>query len=332
MDVRVGQLRAWIQAILRKKYSDEFSKKIAEVIVYGEIIGRPTHGILRLLPNTFGPLNHAPIADPVIERSSDFMVTVHGKENPGMLVAQLGVEQAIELSQKKPMGLVVTNGTFSSSGSMSFYASKLIQQNLVCILCCNTNPILTTFDGVDPFFGTNPLSIGVPNRDQPIVLDFASTKMSYGEILKYKMQGRSLPEGIAVDAQGKSILDPAKVFEGALLPFDGGPKSSGLALMIECLATLFSGASFSGENKEKGWGHFMLYLNPQKLAPQSSWMQTVSDLVQHLQSHQNRQGEDLRIPGQKSLNKYWATTEDSIIQIQTETYEKVAKEHGLNLN
>lgn len=329
MDVRVGQLKTWIQSILQQKYSEEYSQKISEVMVYGEIIGRPTHGILRLLPNTFGPLNYSPSAEPIVEKSSDYMMTIHGNGHPGMLVAQMGVEKAIEMSHKKPIGLVVTNGTFSTSGAISFYCSKLVKKNLVGIICCNTTPVLTTFDGTKPFFGTNPLAIGLPNNDNPIVLDFASTKMSYGEILKYKMQGKGLPAGIAVDSNGKSITDPGLVLKGALLPFDSGPKSSGLALIIECLSTMFSGASFCGEKEDKGSGHFILYLNPEKLGPNS--METVNGVIQHLQSNKNIHGENLRIPGLNSIKKYWSSNEDTIISIQDETYEKIVQTHGISL-
>src|SRR2546430_13155440 len=90
--------------------------------------------------------------------------------------------------------------------------------------------------GADPLLGTNPLAIGVPSGAGPMVLDMATTVVSYGTVKNYALQGKPMQPGWMVNtATGEGIIDAKRAAEGLLLPI-GGYKGSGLAIMLGMLA------------------------------------------------------------------------------------------------
>ena len=95
-----------------------------------------------------------------------------------------------------------------------------------------------------PRLSTNPLAIGVPNGDEPLVLDFSTSATAEGKVRVKKIAGERTPEGWLLDSQGKPTTDPNVMFtdteRGALLP-TGAHKGYGLMLACELLAGVLSG-------------------------------------------------------------------------------------------
>jgi delta1-piperideine-2-carboxylate reductase len=93
--------------------------------------------------------------------------------------------------------------------------------------------------------------------------------MSQGEILRAAREGRALPEGAGVDAQGKPTTDPNAVLQGgAYVPF-GGPKGASIAFMVEILAAGLSGSPFGFETPAPGTlpskgGQFVMLVDPRR--------------------------------------------------------------------
>ena len=90
--------------------------------------------------------------------------------------------------------------------------------------------------GIDPILGTNPLAIGIPTAtDRPLVVDLATSSLAFGAVWQARRRGGSLPEGAAVDSEGRPTCDPAAAVTGALTAF-GGHKGFGLSLCVGLLA------------------------------------------------------------------------------------------------
>ena len=87
-------------------------------------------------------------------------------------------------------------------------------------------------------------------EEPPIVIDMASCSAAYGKIEIALRKGAGIPQGWAIDGQGKDTLAPAKMIEeGALLPLGsdrerGGHKGYGLAIMVDVLSCVLSGANW----------------------------------------------------------------------------------------
>ena len=96
-------------------------------------------------------------------------------------------------------------------------------------------------------FGTNPIAFACPLPGRaPIVVDLSLSKVARGNILAAKQKGETIPEGWALDADGKPTTDPEAALAGTMVPL-GDAKGTALALMVELLAAGLTGANFAAE-------------------------------------------------------------------------------------
>ena len=98
--------------------------------------------------------------------------------------------------------------------------------------------------------GINVLSIAAPsNQESPFVLDMATTVVAAGKIEIAVREEKNIPEGWAVNPQGKPITEPKKFREeqGSLLPLGGittmgAYKGFGLTVAVDILCSVLSGS------------------------------------------------------------------------------------------
>ena len=123
----------------------------------------------------------------------------------------------------------------------------LAQEGLVALLFANTPGAIAPWGGAKAVFGTNPIAFACPLPGRaPIVVDLSLSKVARGNILAAKQKGEPIPEGWALDADGKPTTDPTAALAGTMLPL-GDAKGTALALMVELLAAGLTGANFAAE-------------------------------------------------------------------------------------
>ncbi len=119
-------------------------------------------------------------------------------------------------------------------------------------------------------FGTNPIAFACPLPDRPpIVVDLSLSKVARGNILAAKQKGQPIPEGWALDPEGRPTTDPDAALRGTMLPL-GDAKGTALALMVELLAAGLTGATFAADATSflddrggpPGTGQLILALDP----------------------------------------------------------------------
>ena len=104
--------------------------------------------------------------------------------------------------------------------------------------------MVAPWGSASPFFSTNPLSFGVPaGEERPVVIDMATSVSARGKIILAAKNGTEIPLGWAVDEEGNDTRDPSAALKGVLLPF-GGHKGYAVAVMVEVLSGLLSGAGY----------------------------------------------------------------------------------------
>ncbi len=300
MKVSIRDLESSIRGLLRTKYDDDSARMIADVILFGELCGRSSHGLIRLLPNRYGPLDEKPSRGPELLMKGRCSASILGHGNPGMLLASLAMKKAIEIAKQEGVAIVGTQGSFTSSGSLTYYAEKIAKEDLVGILMAQTGPCAATFNGAEKIFGTNPIAFAIPG-ETPLIFDMSTTAISYGEVALRGFRGKPLPAGVALDEAGVATTDPEKALRGALLPFIDSPKGAGLAMIVELFAGLFAGASFCGRNDDQGWGHLFLVFSPTLLIDLNQFKDKVRIFSQAILSQKARSGKTIRLPGDSTL-------------------------------
>ena len=182
---------------------------------------------------------------------------------------------------------------------------------MIGIAMTNAYPQMVPTGGAKASLGTNPISIAAPSGDRPaFILDIASSVVSYGRIDLARQQGASLPDGWLVDKDGRPSNDPIDIERGgALLPLGSRPelgsyKGTGLAIMVDVLSGVLSGAGYSSILDPTSWttGHFMLAIDIEAFRPLLDFQRMMDAMVDALRSTPASTGvERVTVPGERKL-------------------------------
>ena len=160
-------------------------------------------------------------------------------------------------------------------GAAGLPVEKLAEAGCIAILFANTPAAMAPWGGSRAVFGTNPLAFGCPLPGRaPIVIDLALSKVARATIVGAKQRGEAIPEGWALDAEGRPTTDPAAALDGTMAPL-GDAKGTALALMVELLAAGLTGARFAAEASSfldaagdpPGTGQLVLAIDASALSP-----------------------------------------------------------------
>ena len=188
------------------------------------------------------------------------------------------------------------------------------------------SPVSTApYGGIQPLFGTNPISFGIPANPQPLIFDMATSAISFGALLKAKVVGEQLPKNVAVDKDGNPTTDPNKAIEGATLAFDNSYKGSGLAMMVEILAGLWPGADFVGQNESGGWGNLFMAFSPGLLLNDEEFKEKAKKLVETVRNSKTRDGGKVRIPGESTLDTRDNNLRIGVIEVDDKLIEEIMR-------
>jgi LDH2 family malate/lactate/ureidoglycolate dehydrogenase len=291
------------------------ASEVARMMVEADLSGADAHGIFRL-PQYIrrlrgGAVNPTPSI--TVNRSGPGTALVDGDNGMGHLVMSRAAATAVELARETGVGWVGVRRS-NHAGPASLYATIPMASGMIGIYSAVASANhMAVWGGSEPLLGTNPLAIGIPAGAQaPVVLDIATTMVSYGTIKSYALNGRELPEGWLIErATGLPLTDPKRSAEGILEPI-GGYKGSGLALVLGLLAGTLNGAAFGRDvidfnvdaSSETNTGHFIVALDIARFMPLDQFKLEVDRQLQSLRESARMPGFDLiRLPGADRLRR-----------------------------
>ena len=328
MKVTISDLENDILRCLRQKYDEESSLQIKDVILFGELSGKTSHGIVRLFIGNSSVMAQLPTGKPEIIRKTKLSSIIEGNLNPGMLVGSIAMTEVIRLAKENGFGIVGTRRTNSSSGCLSYYLEKIANENLIALLMAQSPKSTIAHGGIEPLFGTNPISFGIPANRQPIVFDMATSAISFGAMLKANQLGQKLPDNVAIDNQGNPTTDPSEAMNGATLAFDNSYKGSGLAMMVEIFSGLWPGADFVGKNPEGAWGNTFMAFSPDLLIEADDFKEKTNILVETIRNSKTKNNYPVRIPGEQTLETRNRNVKNGTIDIEDSLYHELKKVAG----
>ena len=218
---------------------------------------------------------------------------VDGDNGMGHLVMQRAADTAIALAKENGVAWVGARRS-NHAGAAGTYAAMALPHDMIGIYSAVANANhMPAWGAAESLLSTNPIAIAVPaGEEPPVVLDIATTVVSYGTVKAYKLQGKPMPEGWMVSAKdGKPITDSAKSGDGLLMPI-GGHKGSGLALVLGLLAGVLNGAAFGREvvdfnaddESACNTGHFIIALDVSRFLPIAAFKAQIDRQLRDLKS------------------------------------------------
>jgi ureidoglycolate dehydrogenase (NAD+) len=258
--------------------------------VWTSLRGVDSHGIARVPVYVerlrAGVLNRDP--RPTVVRRDGAIAVVDGDHGPGQVAAVLATDLSIELAREHGAGIVAVRRS-GHYGAAAFYAMRAAADGLIGMSMTNTEPLVIPYGGVEPALGTNPIAFAAPTADGIFNLDMATSQVAINRIVNARNEGRPIPEGWGVDERGEPTTDPVAAVSGVPL---GGYKGYGLALMVEVLCGVLSGAGvrhgvgvlYSGGEVEQNTGHFHLAIDPERTVGRDAFAGVLAGLLDELRA------------------------------------------------
>ena len=276
------------------------AEALADIICRAERDGSHSHGLFRV-PGYVKALRSGKVdgkAKPTIRHLTPAVIQVDGHGCFAPLAQAVGLPALTEATEKIGIAALSLVGVhhFAALWPETEY---LADRGFVGIACTAYMPAVAPAGSNEALFGTNPLSFAWPRPGHnPVVYDMATASMAMGDVQIAARDGREVPLGTGLDANGQPTTDPAAIAKGVLLPF-GGYKGSAIAMMVELLAAGMTGEQFSFEardtdNKDGGpprGGEMIIGMSPAIIAG-DGWQDHVEGFVQKLSNI-----DGVRIPG-----------------------------------
>lgn len=281
----------------------EMAAATACALAVAEAAGQAGHGLSRVaqyaafLKN--GRADGAAVPRIVNERGGAVLVDAgHGLAYPALALAES--EAAWRARAHGVAFAGITNS--HHSGAMGLPVARLARQGLVALAFTNSPAAMPVPGGARPLMGTNPIAAAFPRRDAaPLVIDMALSEVARGKIMVAAKEGRPIPQGWAVDAEGRPTTDAKAALSGAMLAM-GGAKGALLAMVVELLCCALTGAAFGfeadsffeDEGNRPRLGQALLVVDPGALAGSNAFASRIEAFIAAMAAE-----EGVRLPGSR---------------------------------
>jgi LDH2 family malate/lactate/ureidoglycolate dehydrogenase len=294
-------------------YDAEEARIIAEHVVDAALCGYEYSG----LPKILNVAEHRRLRQPRRPlrplRETPTSALLDGGNNNGMVAMYRAAQVAIDKARSHGLAVVGVNNSWMS-GRSSHYVEMVARAGMIGIHSVSSFIHVAAPGSSGPVNGTNPIAFGFPTLGDPLVIDLGTSAFMGTDLAFQERRGAVLPEGVAIDAEGRPTQDPAKVH--ALLPF-GGYKGFALALAMQALGVL-AGSALS---EDKTYGYFIMAIKPDLLVPLDDFRRDTSAMLARVKAAPRQPGvEEIRLPGERAQRERARALRDGI-EIDRKIYD-----------
>ncbi len=324
--------------------SEESAACVARSLVDSDSAGVSSHGVVRIADY----IGHAkagwirPEGTARIVRETETTTIVDGGYGFGQPAAHLALDASLPKARR--------NGICAASvihcghvGRLGEYAEKAAAAGLVAIVAASAagnGGAVVPFGGAERVFSTNPIAAGVPAGSHiPFIMDFATSVVAAGKLELAADKDMPIPEGWAVDAEGKPARTPRQFLDGGGLLTFGGHKGYALALLVELLCSAMTGAGVPvNPKKEHGLGYggnaaFLIVLDIGHFTDRERFAADVDGLFHRLEEVRPAPGfARVMVPGAPEAARRQKTRKEGI-RVEAAIWrriEEVARERHVN--
>ena len=297
--------RLMAAALARSGASEATANATAHALAAAEADGLASHGASRI-PQYCGHVKNGRAsgsAVPLLARDSKAAALIDARQGLAFEACRLAATEAIWRAREYGVSYVaVTNS--NHFGVAAYHLEAIAATGLVGLAMSNSPAAMPAWGGKRALFGTNPVAAAFPRRAAPpLLIDLSLSAVARGKIMVAARDGKPIPEGWAVDREGRPTTDAKAALEGSMLPA-GGVKGSMLALTVELLVCALSGAAFGFESdsffveegKPTRIGQALLAVNPGALAGNDVFFERVETLIAAM-----TEDPGVRLPGERRL-------------------------------
>lgn len=307
MTISYEQLqRVLYELFLSRNFAEEKARLLAGVFSENTLSGILSHGVNRV------PLFVEYVDKKIIQVDSQAEKAVSlgsierwdGRSGPGIVNAVKCTDRAVELAKQHGMGLVALRNTnhWMRGG---YYGEQAAKAGCIALFFTNTQPNMPPWGGKESRIGNNPLVVGIPREEQPVLLDMALSQFAFGKIHDYQLRGEQLPYPGGWDKNDVLTTDPGKILPNERgLPI-GYWKGSALSMVLDMLATMLSAGDstfrIGQQGYETGISQVYLCIYPEVFGDTKLQQRLINEIIDYTHDvDPMKPGDRTYFPGEKS--------------------------------
>jgi len=276
----------------------------AKHLVRAEEQGLPTHGMSRV-PFYCGFLRNGRAdgaARPKMISDRAAVCLIDNRDGLPYESSEWAIEDVIQRARRNGIGFAgITNS--AHVGVLGIHLLPVAAAGMVGVAFTNSPAAIPAWGGKKALFGTNPVAFAFPRKKgNPLIIDLALTTVVRGKIMLAMQKGEKIPEGWALDRNGKSTTNPKEAIEGGSLFPIGGAKGAMLALAFELVCAALTGSAigaeadsfFSDQGNKPKIGHAFLAIDPGALAGDERYLERVETVIATMLAD-----DGVRLPGSR---------------------------------
>ncbi len=289
-------------------FNAEESKIITDVLLLSDLYGIESHGMQRLARYHNGIKKGLikPDAKPEVVFETPVSAVIEGHDGMGQLIGHKAMTIAIEKAKKTGMAVVTVRNS-NHFGIAGYYAKMACDAGLIGMAMTNSEAIMVPTFGRLAMLGSNPIAIAAPAEPYDFFFDASTTVVTRGKLEVYNKAGKALPEGWALNAQGKASTDAADVLKnivakngGGIMPLGGeteqlgSHKGYGYGMFCELFCSIISMGMTSNHTHTGGKGgtcHGFVAINPEIFGDAAAIKEHLSTFLQELRESPKSEGQ-----------------------------------------
>lgn len=335
--VKPENLRAAVRHICLAGGSNEREATlVSENLVLANLSGHDSHGVGMLPQYILAVVEKRLSVNRSVRVTGDFgaILNLDGGLGYGQVIGHEAMELGIRRARQVGACIVALRDSHHI-GRIGHWGEQCASAGMISTHYVNVvgrPPLVAPFGGADARFATNPYCCAIPATEpggEPIVLDFATSKIAMGKVRVAMNKGEQIAPGTLIDSKGAPTNDPTQMFNspiGAILAF-GEHKGYGLAVISELLAGAFTGGITMHDGS---WAKntitnnmFSVIIDPSRLGGANSWKAEVDAFVKFVKASPKAPGSDgVQVAGEPE-RRYRAKRGHEGIPVDTTTWSEI---------
>lgn len=317
------KLKTFCQVAFNKLgFSQEDSEKITDVLLLSDLYGIESHGMQRLVRYHKG-IEKGLIkvdAKPEVVFETPVSLVIDGHDGMGQLNSIYAMEKAIEKAKQSGICIATVRNS-NHFGIAGYYAKMACDQGLIGFAMTNSEAIMVPTYGRLAMLGSNPIAMSMPAEPYPFFFDASTTVVTRGKLEVYNKNAKELPQGWALDKNGKGSSDAKDVLKnivakagGGIMPLGGeseqtgSHKGYGYGMICEIFSSIISMGMTSNHTHLNGKGgtcHGFAAINPEIFGDSKEITNHLSVFLEELRNAPKAEGaQAIYTHGQKEIMAY----------------------------
>lgn len=345
--IKLGSLRKFaVDSLVAAGVSSENAAEAADVLITTDTFGVMTHGTKNLYQYIqkmqAGGLD--PHAEPTIDREGPAWAIINGNKALGMISGCKAMKLAIKKAKETGIAYVGVHNS-CHFGAAGYYANLAASEGMIGLSMSNADPVIAVPGGRSKAIGTNPFSFAAPLGDgTSLFLDIALSSVAALKVISAKEKGQPIPDTWLVDENGLPTTDADKFPKKASLQPMAAHKGYGLAVLVELLSSVVTGAGMLGEvaswnldmSSTNNVGHAFIAIDISQMLPYEQFIARMKKLADELHQSPKAVGCDrIWLPGEmewEKRKKATASGELELTDAMVKSLTGLSEMNGIKLN